>query len=66
MDPHRETFDVEYYLADYHGTRTVVATDADTACRKVRVQCRRETSLAMYSDGYRLVGERHWRNLDAR
>ncbi len=49
------TFTVRYQAADYSGTRTVEAESEDDAIRIVRARIRREMSLPMYSDNYRVV-----------
>lgn len=52
------TFEVRYQYATYSGTRTVNARDDDEAIAKVRAQVRREGSLVMAYESYRVV--RSW------
>jgi len=46
---------IRYQAADYSGERVVWADDEESALAKVRAQVRREMSLPMYSDSYRVV-----------
>lgn len=48
-------YTVRYQAADYSGERTVWADDEEQAIAKVRAKIRREMSLPMYSDSYRVV-----------
>lgn len=54
MNSNRQ-FKVEYYAGPYSGTREVYAEDEDEAIEKVRAWVRREMSLSMYSDGYKII-----------
>jgi hypothetical protein len=49
------TYTVKYHAGTYSGTRTVTAEDEDEAIAKVRGWVRREMSLPMYSDSYRII-----------
>lgn len=49
------TYTVRYYAGPYSGNRTVNASDEEEAIEKVRGQIRREMTLPMYSDGYKIV-----------
>lgn len=49
-------YTVAYHAATYSGTKQVWAADADHAVAKVRAWVRKEMSLPMYSDSYRVVG----------
>ena len=48
-------FKVKYYAGTYSGTRTVQADDAEEAIAKVKSAIRRDMTLPMYSDGYKVV-----------
>ncbi len=48
-------YTVRYRTADYSGERTVRADDEEQAVAIVRARIRREMSLPMYSDSYRIV-----------
>lgn len=48
-------YEVEYHAATYSGTRTVVADDSDAAIAMVRHWVRREMTLPMYSDSYKVI-----------
>jgi hypothetical protein len=50
------TFKVKYQAGSYFGTIAVNANCGDEAIAKVRTQIRREMSLPMYSDNYKIVG----------
>lgn len=45
---------VKYQAGPYAGTRTVEAEDNDQAVAKVRAWVRREMTLPMYADAYRV------------
>lgn len=49
------TFKVKYQAGTYSGTRTVSAEDEDEAIAKVRARIRKEMTLPMYSDSYRVI-----------
>ena len=49
------TFTISYYAAAYKGERTVEAEDSEHAIAKVRAMIRREMTLSMYADGYKVV-----------
>lgn len=49
------TYTVKYTAGPYSGTRTVKAEDEDDAKNKVRAIIRREMTLPMYSDSYKIV-----------
>lgn len=49
------TFTIKYQAATYSGTRTVSAEDEEEAIAKVRAKIRKEMTLPMYSDSYRVV-----------
>lgn len=51
------TYKVKYYAGPYSGTRTVKANDEDDAIAKVRAMVRKECTLSMYSDGYKVISE---------
>lgn len=48
-------FKVKYYAGPYSGTRSVNAEDEEDAIAKVRAQIRRDMTLPMYSDGYKII-----------
>ena len=50
------TYRVEYWLATYHGFREVNAEDAEIAVAKVKGWARRQMSLPMYYESYKVVG----------
>ena len=50
-------YTVKYYAGPYSGKRTVYAEDADEAIAKVRSMIRREMTLPMYSDGYKIASD---------
>lgn len=51
-------YTVRYYAGPYSGTREVTAEDGEQAIAIVRARVRREMTLPMYSDGYKIVAER--------
>ena len=56
MDDEEEyQFTVEYQAATYQGRRTVWATDEEAAIAKIQRQIRREMTLPMYYEHYRVV-----------
>lgn len=55
-------FVVLYQAGEYSGTRTVSAEDEEQAIAMVRAKIRREMSLPMYSESYRVVGLPLFRN----
>lgn len=48
-------YTVKYWAATYSGTRTVNADDEEEAIAKVRAEIRKNMTIAMYSDSYRIV-----------
>lgn len=48
-------FKVKYHAGTYSGFRTVNAEDDESAIAKVRSMIRKEMSLSMYSDSYKVV-----------
>lgn len=50
------TFTVRYQYGTYSGTRVVNARDCDDAIAKVKAIIRREGSLTMVSESYKVVG----------
>jgi len=50
-------YTVRYQAGTYSGSRRVHAEDEEQAIDKVRAQIRREMSLPMYADSYRVVTE---------
>ena len=46
---------VEYNAGPYGGTRTVEADDTDDAIRQVKGWVRRNMTLPMYAEGYKVV-----------
>jgi len=51
------TYTVKYYAGPYSGTRTVTAEDPQEAIDQVRGWVRREMTLPMYADGYKIVNQ---------
>lgn len=49
------TFCVKYYAGTYGGVRTVEADDVEQAVAIVRAWVRREMTLPMYADGYKVI-----------
>ncbi len=49
------TYIIRYSAGQYNGTRTVNAEDEEHAVALVRARIRREMTLPMYSDSYRVV-----------
>ena len=50
-----QKFTIRYRAGTYSGTRTVWAADETAAIDKVRRAIRKEMTLPMYSDSYRVV-----------
>ena len=50
-----QKFTIGYRAGTYSGTRTVWAADETAAIDKVRRAIRKEMTLPMYSDSYRVV-----------
>lgn len=50
-------YTVKYHAGTYSGTRRVSAEDGDEAIAKVRAWVRREMTLPMYSDSYRIIDQ---------
>lgn len=48
-------FTVKYYVGTYEGERCVNADCSDTAISKVRSWARKEMSLPMYYESYKIV-----------
>lgn len=48
-------YTIKYHAGAYSGKRTVFADDEEEAIAKVRASIRREMSLPMYSDSYKVV-----------
>jgi hypothetical protein len=48
-------YTVRYYAGTYSGTRTVEADDEDHAISKVKSMIRRDMTIPMYSDSYKIV-----------
>lgn len=48
-------YTVKYQAATYSGRRTVRAEDEEEAISKVKAQIRREMTLPMYSDSYKVI-----------
>lgn len=48
-------FTVKYYAGTYSGKRTVNAQDEEQAITKVKSWVRKEMTLPMYSDSYKIV-----------
>lgn len=49
------SYTIEYYAGTYRGRMTVDADDSEEAIAKARARVRREMSLPMYADGYKVV-----------
>jgi hypothetical protein len=49
------TFYVKYQAATYTGIKTVNAADGEEAINKVKSWVRKEMTLPMYSDSYKIV-----------
>jgi hypothetical protein len=49
------TYTVKYHAGSYSGTRTVNADDEEHAIAKVRAMIRKDMSLSMYSDSYKVI-----------
>lgn len=49
-------YTIRYVAGPYSGTRTVSAEDEEQAVAIVKARIRKEMSLPMYSDSYRVVG----------
>ena len=49
------TYTVEYYAGTYEGRRTVEADGPEAAIAQVRAWVRRNMTLPMYADGYRVI-----------
>lgn len=50
-------YTVKYYAGTYEGKRRVQAEDEEEAINKVRSWVRKEMTLSMYSDGYKVISE---------
>ncbi len=57
-------YTVRYYAGPYSGERTVNAEDGEEAIEKVKALIRREMSLSMYADGYKIIKEEESDYLD--
>jgi hypothetical protein len=49
------TYTIKYQAATYSGTRTVKAEDGEEAINKVKAWVRREMTLPMYTDSYKII-----------
>jgi hypothetical protein len=49
------TYTVKYQAGTYSGTRTVQADDEKHAIAKVRAEIRKNMTLSMYSDSYKVL-----------
>lgn len=54
MEDEQSQYTIEYWYADYHGTRRVVAGCVDEAIAKVRRWCRENSSLTLAYESYKL------------
>jgi hypothetical protein len=50
-------YSIRYHAATYTGIRIVYADDPDEAIAKTRAAIRKQMTLPMYSDSYRIVSE---------
>jgi hypothetical protein len=50
-------FTVKYQAGTYSGTRTVTADDEEHVISIVKSRIRREMTLPMYSDSYRVIDQ---------
>jgi len=50
-----KTYKVKYQAGPYSGTREVQAEDAEQAIAIVRARIRKEMTLPMYSDSYKII-----------
>lgn len=48
-------YKVEYYAGSYSGIKEVWADDEDEAIAKVKAWVRREMTLPIYADGYKII-----------
>ena len=46
---------VRYQAGPYSGTRRISAEDGEEAIDKVRAKIRKQMTLSMYSDSYRII-----------
>lgn len=46
---------VQYYAGTYNGNKTVYAEDQEDAISQVRTWVRKNCTLSMYSDGYKVI-----------
>jgi hypothetical protein len=53
--PESQKFTIRYRAGTYSGTRTVWATDETAAIEKVKRAIRKDMTLPIYSDSYRVV-----------
>lgn len=51
----KKTYKVRYYAGPYSGTRVVEASDEYEAIAIVKAKIRREMTLPMYADGYKII-----------
>ena len=56
MSEEKQEYTVKYHAGPYSGTRTVMARDSNEAIAIVRGRIRREMTLPMYSESYRIEG----------
>lgn len=52
-----QKFTVQYYAGPYSGKRVVHAEDDEEAKEKVRRMVRKEMTLPMYTDGYKVIDQ---------
>jgi hypothetical protein len=52
-------YTVQYQAGPYNGTRPVEADDSEIAIQIVRARIRKEMTLPMYSESYRVVDTRN-------
>lgn len=52
-------YEIKYQAGPYEGTRFVFADDEDEAISKVKLQIRRQMTLSMYYDSYKVVDVKH-------
>jgi hypothetical protein len=48
-------YTIKYQAGTYSGIRTISANDEEEAIAKVRAKVRREMTLPMYSDSYKII-----------
>lgn len=50
-----KTYKVKYQASTYSGVREVLASDEESAIAKVRSMIRKQMTLPMYSDSYKIL-----------